>query len=255
MRYLSLFSGAGGGELAFHHLLGMDCVGYVEWNEYCAKVLEQRIKDGLLSDAPIFQGDISAWIEQGYASSYQGLVDVVTGGFPCQPHSVAGRKLAGYDARDRWPSTREVIRQVQPRFCLLENVPGIVSNGYIARVLGDLAEMGFNAEWGCISAGAFGASHLRERWWVLAYSRSLGQQGPWEPKQSFDPKAHKNWETSGIIDAFREASLPYLCREHDDMAYGVERLTALGNGQVPIVAATAWEILSRRAYDNNHSAA
>lgn len=248
MRELSLFTGAGGGLLGTK-LLGFKHVGYVEWNEYCQRVIASRIRDGHLDNAPIF-GDIDAFINQGFAASYKGLVDVITGGFPCQPHSVAGRKLAGDDARDRWPSTREVIRQVQPRFCLLENVPGIVSNGYISRVLGDLASMGFNAEWGCIPAGAFGASHLRDRWWVLAYSRSLGQQGPWEPKQSFDSEAHKNWETSGIIDAFRKASLPYLCREHDDMADGVDRLTALGNGQVPIVAASAWEILSERAQRN-----
>ena len=245
MRELSLFTGAGGGLLGTK-LLGFQHVGYVEWNEYCQRVIAARIRDGYLDNAPIF-GDIDAFISEGFASSYQGLVDVVTGGFPCQPHSVAGRKLAGADSRDRWPSTREVILQVQPRFCLLENVPGIVSNGYISQVLGDLAEMGFNAEWGCISAGAFGASHLRNRWWVLAYSSSLRQQGSGKPKQSFYQEAHKNWETSGIIDAFRQGSLPYLCREHDDMADGMERLTALGNGQVPIVAAAAWRILSERA--------
>lgn len=248
MRELSLFSGGGGGLLGTK-LLGWTHCGYVEWNEYCQRVIAARIRDGHLDNAPIF-GDIDAFINQGFASSYQGLVDVVTGGFPCQPHSVAGRKLAGDDSRDRWPSTREVIRQVRPKFCLLENVPGIVSNGYIAHVLGDLAEMGFDAEWGCISAGSLGASHLRDRWWVLAYSRSLRQQGPWQSKQSFDPASHKNWETSGLIDAFRKAALPYMCREHNGVADGMEQCAALGNGQVPIVAATAWEALSERAQHN-----
>lgn len=93
MRELSLFAGAGGGILG-SKLLGWTTVGYVEFNEYCQKVLAQRIKDGLIDNAPIF-GDIRAFNDCGYASSYQGMVNVVTGGFPCQPFSSCGKQLGG----------------------------------------------------------------------------------------------------------------------------------------------------------------
>src|SRR5688500_7095349 len=119
MRELSLFSGAGGGLLASKWLLGWMTVAYVEINDYCQRVLRQRIDDGLLDDAPIF-GDIRAFIAEGYADAYQGMADVVTGGFPCQPFSVAGKQRAGSDERNMWPETIEVIRRVQPRWCLLE---------------------------------------------------------------------------------------------------------------------------------------
>lgn len=243
MRYLSLFSGAGGGELAFHHLLGMDCVGYVEWNEYCAKVLEQRIKDGLLSDAPIFQGDVSAWIEQGYASSYQGLVDVVSGGFPCQPYSSAGKQLGENDPKDRWPSTREVIRQVRPKFCLLENVPRLISLGYLGKVLGDLAEMGFNAEWGVISAAAAGADHVRERLWIFAYTDSAQREG-----RSLSSRVRQEYAYACRSTWWEDQPMPDGV--DDGVADRLERLKAIGNGQCSITAASAWEILSERAQRN-----
>ena len=81
MKELSLFSGAGGGLLGTHHLLGWQTIGYVEYDDYCQKVLRQRIKDGLLDAAPIF-GDIQGFISGGYAGSYAGMVDIVTAGFP-----------------------------------------------------------------------------------------------------------------------------------------------------------------------------
>ena len=85
MKELSLFSGAGGGLLGTK-LLGWKTVGYVEWNEFCQKILSERIKEGILDEAPIFN-DIKLFNSEGYASSYKGMVDVVTGGFPCQPFS------------------------------------------------------------------------------------------------------------------------------------------------------------------------
>ena len=97
MRELSLFSGAGGGLLGTY-LLGWIPVGYVEQNDYCQRVIAARIADRILPDAPIF-GDIRAFIRDGYAASYQGMVDVLTAGFPCQPFSVAGKRKGGTDKR------------------------------------------------------------------------------------------------------------------------------------------------------------
>jgi len=138
---LSLFSGAGGGLLG-SKLLGWKHYGYVELNEYCQRVIRQRVEDGILDDAPIF-GDIRAFISEGYADAYKGMVDVVTAGFPCQPFSVAGKKAGEDDERNMWPATIDVIRRVQPRFAYLENVPGLLAHPYARRIFGDLAESGF----------------------------------------------------------------------------------------------------------------
>ncbi len=168
MRELSLFSGAGGGLLGTK-LLGWRHFGYVEYDDYCQQVLRQRIDDGYLDEAPIF-GDIRTFISDGYADAYQGMVDVVTAGFPCQPFSVAGKQKGEDDERNMWPATIDVIRRVRPQYCLLENVTGLLSSGYMGRVFGDLAESGFDARWRVLSAAEVGAPHKRDRLWI--YCRS-----------------------------------------------------------------------------------
>ena len=173
MKCLSLFSGAGGGDLAAQHLLGFETVGYVEWDKYCQKILAQRIKDGFLDQAPIF-GDIDHFIESRAAQKYQGFVDILTAGFPCQPFSVAGKKRGQDDERNKWPQTIQTIRDVQPRFAFLENVPGLLNSGYFHEVLGSLAEAGYDAKWIVLGADDVRppAPHRRKRLWILAYSVS-----------------------------------------------------------------------------------
>ena len=119
MRELSLFTGAGGGLLGTK-LLGWTTLGYVEIDDYCQRIIRQRIEDGYLDRAPIF-GDIQAFIDQGYANIYQGMVDVVTAGFPCQAYSSAAR--GNNTAVSLWPETAEVIRRIRPKYVFLENVP------------------------------------------------------------------------------------------------------------------------------------
>ncbi|MEO0368006.1 MAG: DNA cytosine methyltransferase [Pseudomonadota bacterium] len=171
MKELSLFSGAGGGLLGSKLLNWRHC-GYVEYNEYCQKIIKQRIKDGLLENAPIF-GDIKTFIDEGYADSYKGLVDVVTAGFPCQPFSVSGKQKTTKDERNMWPETIEVIRRVQPSIAYLENVPGLISTGYIMQVINDLFESGYEVLPPLkIGAGDVGAWHQRKRIWILAYRNS-----------------------------------------------------------------------------------
>ena len=163
MRELSLFTGAGGGLLGTK-LLGWTTIGYVEWDGYCQRVLEQRIKDGILDDAPIF-GDIREF-NQTYAREYQGMVDVITAGFPCQPFSVAGKRQGEMDERNMWPDTVATIRTVRPRFVYLENVPGLLNSRYFPRILADLHEGGYGVRWKVVSAGEVGAAHRRERLWI-----------------------------------------------------------------------------------------
>jgi len=162
---LSLFSGTGGGLLATQHLLGWRTVCYVEWNEYAVEVIKARIRDGYLDDAPIWD---DAFTFDG--RPWAGLVDVVTAGFPCQPFSLAGKGLAENDARNGWSAVIRILREVRPQYALLENVPGLISKPYFRRILGDLAEAGFDIEQDCISAQEMGANHKRERLWLIAHT-------------------------------------------------------------------------------------
>ena len=173
MNHLSLFTGAGGGDLAHQHLLNFKTIGYVEIDAYCQKIIAQRIKDGFLDEAPIF-GDIDDFIESGAAKKYKGYVDVVTAGFPCQPFSVAGKqkiKKGQDDERNKWPQTIQCIRDVGCRIALLENVPGLLNSGYFPEILRSLAEAGFDARWTVLGADDVGAPHRRDRLWILAKSQ------------------------------------------------------------------------------------
>ena len=114
MNGLSLFSGGGIGELSFKHIIpNYRTRGYVDNDEYCCKIIESRIKDGILDDAPIWQIDIREF-NRKIAPIYKGKVDWVSGGFPCQPFSVAGRQLGEADERNMWPATIEAIRIIRP---------------------------------------------------------------------------------------------------------------------------------------------
>lgn len=170
MNELSLFSGAGGGLLG-SLLLGWRPIGYVEKDEHCQRVIRRRIEEGILANAPIF-GDIRSFIDQGFAASYQGMVDVLSGGFPCQPFSVAGTRLGKNDERNLWPATIECLRIIRPPFAFLENVPGLLSSGYFGTILGDLAQSGYDARWRILSAAELGAPHKRDRLWIVAHAAS-----------------------------------------------------------------------------------
>jgi DNA (cytosine-5)-methyltransferase 1 len=257
MRELSLFSGAGGGLLGTVHLLGWRPVGYVEIDDYCQGVIAARIKDGLLPDAPIF-GDIWAFLNNGYAESYQGMADVVTAGFPCQPFSVAGERKGPFDGRNLWPATMECIREVRPRYVFLENVPGILVDSYFGIILGDLAHSGYDCRWRCLSAAEMGAPHHRQRLWIVgqrsteadaAYAVGeglerdkcgilAGQQS--EPRHTAGRGCGNPWDV-----LWRDGvSSSDILRARNGVARGVDRVKALGNGQVPAVVAAAWRLLS-----------
>ena len=170
---MSLFSGYGGFSLGLR-LAGLTTrtICYIEWDKYCQRVLQQRFQDNppTLTPAPIWD-DIKSF----NGRPWRGTVDILTAGFPCQPHSNAGLRKGADDDRDLWPDTLRVISEVAPRTgILLENVPGIlVGNGgrpaYGGTVVGELAEIGYDAEWRVVSAADAGAPHKRARWWLLAY--------------------------------------------------------------------------------------
>jgi len=171
---LALFAGAGGGILG-GHLLGWRTICAVEWEPYPASVLMQRQNDGILPPFPIWDD-----VQTFDGKPWRGLVDVVSGGFPCQDISAAG-KGAGIDGTrsGMWFHMARIIREVGPRFCFVENSPMLTSRG-LGRVLGDLASMGYNARWGVLGAVDAGAPHKRDRIWILgtlANAVLAGQRG------------------------------------------------------------------------------
>lgn len=234
MTGLSLFSGAGIGELVFKHIFpGYRTIGYVEWDKYCQQIIRQRIKDGWLDDAPIF-GDIRQFNER-YANLYAGKVDWLSGGFPCQPFSVAGRQLGEADERNMWPATRDAIRILRPRYCFLENVSGLLSHRYIYRILADLADVGYGFEWDIMSPCFIGAPHTRTRVWVLAYPASTRRKA--RRPDTMGGGGHKKGASATLTHRAWEKGSPREYRVVDGVAYRVDRLKATGNGWVPQVVA------------------
>lgn len=164
---LALFAGAGGGILG-SHLLGCTTVCAVERDAYAAQVLAQRQNDGILPAFPIWS-DIKSFDGR----PWRGIVDVISGGFPCQDISSAG-KGAGIDGERSglWSEMARIISEVRPREVWVENSPMLVSRG-LARVIGDLTQMGYDAHWTRFSASNFGAPHQRDRLWIVAYTKSI----------------------------------------------------------------------------------
>lgn len=160
--FLGLFEGIGGLSLALEHH-GWRCVGQVENDPYCAALLAER-----WPQVPRW-GDIQE-VDWTDVIARIGTPDLVAAGFPCQPTSQAGRRKAQADPRWLWPEVARCLRHLRPRFAFLENTLGLLSRGF-DDVLGDLATLGFDAEWDCFQAADMGAPHQRDRVFVLALQR------------------------------------------------------------------------------------
>lgn len=166
MNELALFAGAGGGILG-GSLLGWRTVCAVEYEPYAAAVLVARQNDGLLPTFPIWD-DVRTFDGR----PWRGIVDVVSGGFPCQDISAAGKGAGITGSRSGlWSEMARIIDEIRPRYVYVENSPLLVSRG-LARVLGDLAALGFDARWGIMGAHHVGAPHKRDRCWIVAYADS-----------------------------------------------------------------------------------
>ncbi|MBI5449360.1 DNA cytosine methyltransferase [Candidatus Gottesmanbacteria bacterium] len=246
MNELSLFTGGLGGVLATHCLMGWRQIGYVEIDKYCQKIIAQRIKDGLIPEAPIF-GDIRAFINDGFAASYSGMVDVITAGFPCQPFSVAGKQLGENDPRNLWPETIECIRIIRPHYAFMENVPGLLAHPYARRIFGDLAESGYDVRWCVLSAAEVGAPHKRDRVFIfIADANREWRQRDFQKKIFWKSALPWGENIRSLTDLLSRPAIPVpLIRRMADGGSGSMAIhKALGNGQVPRVVATAWELLA-----------
>jgi DNA (cytosine-5)-methyltransferase 1 len=249
---LALFAGAGGGILG-GRLLGWRTVCAVERDAYAAQVLVQRQNDGTFEPFPIWS-DVTTFD----GTRWRGRVDVVSGGFPCQDISCAG-KGAGIDGErsGMWREMARIIGEVRPRYAFIENSPMLVTRG-LDRVLCDLAALGFDAEWGVISAENSGAPHGRERIWIVAHARcflrpaGLEQDGSGTTanrEQGAEKRGEDRQQLGmGAAAASRVqpwgASEPGLARMAHGVAHCSHRIVAIGNGQVPRVAAAAFRLLA-----------
>ena len=296
MNELALFAGAGGGILG-GQLLGWRTVCAVEWEAYPASVLCARQNDGLLESFPIWDD-----VQTFDGKPWRGIVDVVSGGFPCQDISVAGNG-DGLDGErsGMWREMARIIGEVRPRFAFVENSPMLVTRG-LERVLADLTAMGYDSRWGVISAADIGANHRRERIWIVAkaqssYSNLQSAYAKQECKHDWSKEPDRSGAGKvGTLDAeetnvsdtescgggritrelqtqdeqqkterqktrlrqfdnasqgFATSSLwwqvePNVGRMVDGLDSGVDRLKAIGNGQVPLCAATAWRVLTKQ---------
>ena len=283
MNELALFAGAGGGILG-GKLLGWRTVCAVEWEPYPASVLCARQNDGLLPPFPIWDD-----VQTFDGKPWRGIVDVVSGGFPCQDISAAGTGGGITGSRSSmWKHMARIIGEVQPRYAFVENSPMLTTRG-LGTVLGDLASLGFDAEWGVLSAADVGANHLRERIWIVARNMadskkllgngsnnnteiSMEREKKSEPRNNSWSEDVANTSLSGFSSCnkptprpteqvlekqswgsgneygdrkYWEAE-PNVGRVAHGMASRVDRLKAIGNGQVPLCAATAWRLLKER---------
>ena len=164
---LDTFAGIGGFSYAASKLVGnIKTTQFIEIDPFCQKILKKHFPSTPIHD------DIRTFTARPFQ------YDVITGGFPCQDISVAGRR-EGITEESRsglFYELMRVIRMVRPKFIVLENVAAILNNG-LDIVLGELSEAGYDAEWSIISASSLGACHRRSRWWLVAYPNNDGQQG------------------------------------------------------------------------------
>ena len=302
MNELALFAGAGGGILG-GHLLGWRTVCAVEWEQYPASVLCARQNDKILPTFPIWDD-----VQTFDGIPWRGIVDVVSGGFPCQDISAAGKGAGIEGSRSSmWKHMARIIGEVRPQYVFVENSPMLTSRG-LGVVLADLSTLGFDAKWGVVSAADVGANHKRERIWIRAKQRnflshaehnglgrgeqqsesieetigmadtyfpqckrsgvsigiqssiarigdgnslvsntsSIGQQGQRKHEQPINSKKDSHRQTNYVESIGRPefwAIEPNVGRVANGVAARVDRLKAIGNGQVPLCAATAWELL------------
>ena len=254
LTFISLFAGIGGFDLGFERA-GLQCVAQVEKNSYALRVLHKH-----WPDVPKFE-DIHDVGKHNLPAA-----DIVAGGFPCQPHSVAGKRRGAADDRNLWPEMRRVIAELRPAWVVAENVPGIRTT-ILDCVLSDLEALGFAAGTIDVPAVALGAWHIRHRIFIVAHADCHGCHGQGVPVLSAFGResgyyTDVSWHSAIVSDAqgvgcgrraalqtasgprrhaVIEGSYPWAAEpDVGRVAYGVpsrvDRLRALGNAVVPQVA-------------------
>jgi DNA (cytosine-5)-methyltransferase 1 len=226
----SLFSGIGGLDLGLERA-GMKVIWQSEIDPYCNKVLKKHWPE-VTNHGNIKDIDW-ATVEQP---------DVVCGGYPCQPFSLAGQRKGTNDSRHLWPWVRDAISKLSPSYAILENVRGHLSMGGL-QVVGELAEIGYDAEWRVVSAAGVGAPHKRERIIIVAYPHNseLGDINECGSNQGSNEQRRKVFITNSPGSSTSRTnshwlSEPNVGRVANGVSNRVDRLRGLGNAVVPQVA-------------------
>ena len=190
MKLGSLFSGGGLGDFGFM-AAGMEIAWQCEIDEYCQKILALRYPESKkYRDIKTLKGEE---LEK---------VDIITGGFPCQPFSVAGKQMGIADDRNLWPEMRRVISETNPSWVVCENVPGIIPI-YLDTIYSDLETLGYEVMPFIVPAHALGASHRRNRLWIVSHAKHLGYASPEvtriieERIGNYQKREEQAWQSSG----------------------------------------------------------
>ena len=232
MKHGSLFSGIGGFDLA-SEWMGWENVFQVEIDEFCQKVLTKNFPNvKRYRDIKEFKGQ-------------RGSVDILTGGFPCQPFSKAGKKRGANDNRYLWPEMFRIIKECQPEYIVCENVYGIIKIA-LNTVLYDLESEGYQTETFIIPAYAVGAFHNRDRVWIICFkgdshdtnTNSIRSYKKKKYKQGSIKLQHKQVSLPGslVSESVRNGTDPRVFRDINGIPNRVDRLKGLGNAIVPHVA-------------------
>ena len=264
MYELELFAGAGGGILA-QQLLGHRTVGAVEIEPYCRNLLLQRQRDLCLPLFPVWD-DVTTFRADnpdcaGYIGWLRSIRDdlCVSGGFPCQDISSSGkgRGISGTKS-GLWSEMARIVGEIQPAFVFVENSPMLACRG-LEEVLGSLAALGYDARWCVLGAGHLGYPIKRDRLWLLGKHQSHDGWLDDAGEEQDGSEARYVWRSAaiaGLSDASdaRLVADGLAVREADGLAGSVEPVRALGNGQVPAVAALAWRMLTGSLIQENEAA-
>lgn len=248
---LSLFSGAGGLDLGARLIGGFRTVAYCEYDQRAQATLISGMSEGTFDIAPIWD-DVSTFD----GKEWRGKVDIISGGFPCQDISTAGKNRGIKDGTRSglWLHFRRIISEVVPRFVLVENVAGLIVGGGLGIVLGTLDELGYDAVWNSVSAADVGAPHERERVWIVANAKCFGgisrRQAIPPGKRDMGvlqlPHSKGYWngirtEGSDKETIWKVYPEPKIYRMADGMEDWPYRIKQCGNGVVPQQSIQAWQ--------------
>ena len=245
LKVLDLFSGIGGFSLGLEATGGFETVAFCEYADFPSRVLKKH-----WPDVPCFPD-----IRQLKGSDINGPVDVICGGYPCQPFSQAGLQRGEEDPRHLWPEMARLIQELRPTWVIGENVTGHIKLG-LDQVLSDLEDQGYSARAFAIPAVSVNAPHKRERIWTVAHSNGSGLQGrqeagnPESQRQGEDQHTERRPNLSGAI----WEPEPNVGRVANGVPNRVDRLKCLGNAVVPQVVQKIGEgILKAHWSDTNDS--
>jgi DNA (cytosine-5)-methyltransferase 1 len=229
----SLFAGIGGFELGAK-MSNIDTL----WNCEIEEFNRLKLKNNFTNTKQY--GDIKELIKPEY-------VDIISGGFPCQDISIANTNATGIKGKRSglWSEMYRVIREVRPNYVIIENSPMLLVRGF-EQVLFDLSEIGYDAEWQCLSAKTFGFCHKRERLYCIAYPNSIGRVKKNVQTSIFNQKICKasgrelsraiSWEVSNKDNS-------EICRNDDGIPFVVDRIKAMGNAVIPHIAHYLFECI------------